>query len=251
MINKLISYLVAMKPLFCIMLILIAVSVQVVPAHAQKGLVGGDYGVLRTRGSVFGPDTTIISFDSATIYNDKYYAIYRSDEQMMYVVSNSRQVILKQPGLGSDFLFVDFNDDGMKDIVVNYKSDVPDAKALLLFDYKTENFRLVTNFDQYPEPVPITGTPFYYSYSRTGCADFDWRSELFYIKDYEAFKSGYMVVNQCPNSQEANGIYITRLIHGEAQLLETLPVSEFNKYPEGKWDFLQSYWTKNYKKFRK
>lgn len=240
-----------MKPLLRILFIIITIAATGISAHAQKGLVSGDYGVLRTRGSVFGPDTVVIAYDSATIYNDKYYAIYRSDEQMMYIVSNTRQVILKQPGLGSDFLFTDFNDDGMKDIVINYKSDVPDAKTLLLFDYKQENFRLVEDFDLYPEPVPIPGTPFYYSYSRTGCADFDWRSELFYIKDYKAYKSGYIVVNQCPNSQDANGIYITRLVHGEAQLLEKLPVTEFNKYPEGKWDFLSQYWTKNNKKFKK
>ena len=240
-----------MKQLFRILLVLIAMCTIISTLYAQKGLVSGDYGVLRTRGSVFGPDTVVISYDSATIYHDKYYAIYRSDEQMMYVVSNTRQVILKQPGLGSNFLFADFNDDGMKDLVVNYKSDVPDAKALLLFDYKTQNFRLVEDFDQYPEPVLVTGTPFYYSYTRTGCADFDWRSELFYIKDYRAYKTGYMVVNQCPNSQDANGIYITRLIHGEPQLLEKLPVSEFNKYPEGKWGFLSAYWEKNHKKFRK
>jgi hypothetical protein len=240
-----------MKLLFRLLFLCILIVGADVSLYAQKGLVSGDYGVLRTRGSVFGPDTVVISYDSATIYHDKYYAIYRSDEQMMYIVSNTRQVILKQPGLGSDFLFVDFNDDGMKDIVVNYKSDVPDAKALLLFDYKQETFRLVEDFDQYPEPVPIQGTPFYYSYSRTGCADFDWRSELFYIKDYKAYKSGYIVVNQCPNSQDANGVYISRLIHGEAQLLEKLPVSEFNKYPEGKWDFLSQYWTKNNKKFKK
>lgn len=231
----------------------LAMLIAMPESYAQKDLVGAnsEIGVLRTRGTAFGPNAVSISYDTATIFNEKYYAIYRSDEELLYIVSATREIILKQRGMGPDLLFVDFNDDGFKDIVVTFKSDAPDVKALLLFDYKEKNFRPVVGFDVYAEPVLITGTNLYYSYSPAGCANFDWNSDLFYIKDYKAIKTGNMNVNQCPNSEAENGIYIRKLKEGKMELEDKIPLTVFANYPDGKWGFLTDYWNKNYKKFKR
>jgi hypothetical protein len=248
------SYLVGMKTRMfsTVLLILFFCLSSAFKGYGQGGLVksAGEEGVLRTRGTAFGPYAISVSYDTATIYHDKYYAIYRSDEELLYVVSGKREIILKQRGMSPNIVFIDFNEDGFKDIVVTYKSDAPDAKALLLFDYKSENFKLVNGFDAFAEPVLITGTSLYYSYAPAGCASFDWNSDLFYVKDYKAIKTGSMSVNQCPNSEAENGIYIRKLKEGQMELEEKIPLTVFAKYPDGKWGFLTDYWSKNHKKFK-
>jgi hypothetical protein len=234
---------------FLVSMLLLLIANEV---SAQEGLIrsAGEGNILRTRGKMFGPNMVSVSFDTATVYHDKYYAIYRSDEELLYVVSAKREIILKQAGMGENLLFVDFNDDGFKDIVVTFKSDAPDVKALLLFDHNTETFKPVAGFDTYPEPVLIDGTNLYYSYAPGGCAGFDWISDLFYIKDYEAIKTGSMTTNQCPDSEPENGIYIRKLREGQMEQIDKIPVTVFADYPDGKWGFLNSYWNKNYKKFK-
>jgi hypothetical protein len=195
-------------------------------------------------------DTTLYRADSAIILGEKFTAVYKINDTL-YVLNKRSDTILKVPDLHPNFEFDDFNGDGAKDIRIHYMSNVPAIQDLLLFDKFKKNFKLVKNFSNFPDPNPVKGTKYYYSYHRSGCADMNWDSDLFYIENYKAIRIGNISGRQCDNQDgEKDAVYIHKVYHEKTILFRTLPIGTIWGYKDLKWGFIKEYWTKNYKLFK-
>ncbi|MBK6371321.1 MAG: hypothetical protein IPF64_16310 [Flavobacteriales bacterium] len=79
--------------------------------------------------------------------------------------------------------FEDFNSDGFPDLVFSYLGNNR-VSDLYLFDVQKESFTEVLGFRQVSDSQPVSGQlGLYYSYRRAGCADANWSSTLFEIRD--------------------------------------------------------------------
>lgn len=194
-------------------------------------------------------DTTLLHVDSTKVLGKSYLAIYKTNDTL-YVLNEKADTILKAGDLHPNFEFDDFNGDGLKDIRIHYSSNVPAIQDLLLFDKQKKNFRLVDKFSDFPDPNPIKGTNYYYSYHRSGCADMNWDSDLFYLSNFKAIRIGNISGRQCDNRDgEKDGVYIYKIRNNKETLYRTLPIDTIWKYKNFKWDFIKEYWTKNCKLF--
>jgi hypothetical protein len=193
-------------------------------------------------------DSTIVYADSAKIKGEFYIAFYKTDD-VLYVVNSKGDTVLKASDLYSNFEFDDFNADGFKDIRIHYMSNVPVVQDLLLFDKTERKFKLVDDFSSFPDPNPIKGTKYYYSYHRSGCADMNWDSDLFYLASFKAIRIGNISGYECENRDIKNGIYIRKIKGDQKTLQKTIPINILEKYKDYKWGFIKDYWTKNYKRF--
>jgi len=145
--------------------------------------------------------------------------------------------------------FEDFNGDGYKDIFLDKGGNVPELFDLLIYVPSIESFRQVINFDKFPAPVKIRGTRYFYSYHKSGCADMDWGSDLFYIHNYEATRIGNISGYECENSGIKDGLYIYKFHDKNKMLIKTLPIDKIHKIKDDKWGFIKEYWTKHCKLF--
>jgi hypothetical protein len=193
-------------------------------------------------------DTMLLHIDSARILGERYLAIYKTNDTL-YVLNAKSDTILKAPDLHPNFEFDDFNGDGLKDIRIHYLSNVPAVQDLLLFDKSKKNFVLVNDFSKYPDPNPLKGTKYYYSYHRSGCADMNWDSDLFYINNFKVVRIGNVVGYECENRDIKDGIYIHKIKGDKEILFQRKPIETIQKFKEYKWGFIKDYWTKNYKLF--
>jgi len=192
-------------------------------------------------------DTTLGPMDSAVISGDIYYALFKTNDTL-YILDKNRDTILKE---GNDswqgFEFKDFNGDGFKDIIIQLASNASGVEDLLLFNKSTNNFIPVKNFSDFPAPLPIAGTKYYYSYHKSGCADMNWDSDLFYIRNNKAIRLGHIECIACPD--EKTGIYIHKITRKKESLYQKLSIKILGNYDDYKWGFIKYYWGKNYKKF--
>lgn len=195
------------------------------------------------------PKQIILSSDSAEISGEKFRAFYTSDD-IFYVLNQKNDTLFSGNDFCQNFDFDDFNEDGYKDIRFHYSGNIP-TEDLLLFEPSKKSFRKVENFNKYPEAVKIGETKFYYSYHRSGCADMNWDSDLFYIQDFKAVKIGKISSYDCGNRDARDGIYIYKIQGEKETLFETLPIETLAKYKNQKWDFFPEYWTKNFAEFEK
>jgi hypothetical protein len=189
-------------------------------------------------------DTTLIQADSARI-NGRFYTIFLKSDYTLYVVTKE-DTIIKIPDASPDISFYDFNGDGFKDIRVTYVTNVPEVQEMLLFDKRTNTFKQIDNFSNFPAPNALKGTKYFYSYHKSGCADMNWDSDLFYIQHYKAIRIGNIAGRECDDQDD---IYIHRIKGGKKILFKRLPITTIQQYKEYKWGFIKAYWTKNYKKF--
>jgi len=150
----------------------------------------------------------------------------------------------------SDFKVVDYNGDGYRDIIVEYFTNVPDIQDLLLYNKKLKAFTLVKNFPDYPAGIKLKATGLYYSYHRSGCADNDWDSDLYKIKNYRIIPLGRISGRECENDGEPDGIYIYKDINTKRKLLKTYNINKLQQLKEDKWTFIANYWKLNYRKFQ-
>jgi hypothetical protein len=143
----------------------------------------------------------------------------------------------------------DFNKDGYKDIYLDKGGNTPERFDLLLYAPTTKSFRQVKDFEYFPAPENISGTKYFYSYHKSGCADMNWDSDLFYIKDYKAIRLANISGRECENSGMKDGLYIYKLRGEKKNLIKTLPVKKVHSYKDDKWGFIKEYWAKNYRSF--
>lgn len=184
-------------------------------------------------------DTVIVNQENLFIYQYGYSS---------YFILNSQNDTIHNFSEGvSDIEFVDFNKNGYKDFLVHYFSNTPYVNDLALFDEVSNTFVLVDNFTFFPASQKIKGTKYYYSYHRSGCADYNWDSDLFYIENYEAIRTGNISGRGCEREEET-GIFVSKVKEDEKTLIESFPREP--GYHHDKWDFIEEYWTKNYKRFQ-
>jgi len=192
-------------------------------------------------------DSSIVHSDSTLILGERFKAVYKTNG-ILYVLGSKGDTLSKERGLYHQFEFDDFNGDGLDDIRVHYVTNLP-IEDLLMFDSSRKKFRKVLDFSKYPEPQTIPGTNYYYSYHRSGCADADWDSDLFFIENFKAIRIGNIAGRQCQNRDEKDGIYISGIFGENSKPIAILPIDVIEKYEGNKWDFIKDYWSKNYRRF--
>jgi len=202
---------------------------------------------LSINGQIF-IDSTIISIDTATIDGKFYTAFYKTDNHL-YVKNLKDSLIFESPDCYYNFEFNDFNGDHRKDIIVHYLSNIPAVQDLILYDTITKSFVPIIGFNRFPDPKSIPGTKYFYSYHRSGCADMNWDSDLFYIEEFKIVKIGTISGRECNNEGIKDGIYIYKINGKNTSLFNTLPIDTIINYKEYKWGFISEYWNSNYRLF--
>ena len=192
-------------------------------------------------------DTSIYSYQTVTIQSKKYNGFLTPNG--FQLLGSKNETYLKHAGDYFTWEFKDFNRDGYKDIYLDKGSNIPERFDLLLYVAATKSFRQIKDFEKFPAPEKIDGAKYYYSYHKSGCADMNWDSDLFYIKDYKAIRLANISGRECENSGIKDGLYINKLRGEKKILLKTLAIDTVHTYKEDKWRFIKAYWTKNYKLF--
>lgn len=200
-------------------------------------------------------DSSLLSFDSIVFDTNKFYFERldnhfwkdKSIQECNFILFDSNyDTLYKHDGLTSGYEIKDFNEDGYEDIQLNYLFNLPGVADMLLFNKNTLNYTLVKNFDNFPSATKIKSSNYYYSYHRSGCADANWDSDLFYIQNFECFKIGNISGRGCIG-EERNGIIISKI--EDDKKIELKYIKREAKYYEDKWEFIENYWKTNYKKF--
>jgi hypothetical protein len=161
--------------------------------------------------------------------------------------SQNGDILYKNDNNPSEYVFTDFNEDGFFDIELHFMTNVPGVHEILIFNPDSKSFKEIENFSSFPASLKIKGADLFYSYHRSGCADNDWGSDLFSLKDNKAVKMGTIKAIECAN-QHDNGIYFYKVIGEKKQLIEHRTIKE--KGFDNKWVFIKKYWTENYVKFK-
>lgn len=191
---------------------------------------------------------TILYSDTTKILDQTYIANYLNND-VFFVRNQNGDTLFSDTELCPQFEFEDFDKDGYEDIRFHYLSNTPSVQDLILFDFKSKLFKKVENFSNYPAPEKIGNTKYYYSYHRSGCADMNWDSDLFYIDNFKIIRIGNISGRECNDRDVKDGIYINK-VKGETETLyRTLSIETIGKYEDYKWGFIKVYWTKNYSKF--
>jgi hypothetical protein len=192
----------------------------------------------------------ILYSDSVVILGRTYYA-YSLSNGIFIIKNKQNDTLLIEKDLSPNFEFKDFNGDGFQDIMFYIMSNTGGVWDLILYDSAKKTFRLVENFPDFPDPIKIENTIFYYSYHKSGCADLNWDSDLFYIKNFKTIRIGNISGEGCNNRDMKDGIYIKKIKGEKETLFQTLPISTIEKYKDYKWGFIEDYWTKKYIDFTK
>lgn len=185
--------------------------------------------------------------DSLQIHGSLFVASMNA-HGLFSLVRNESDTLILDSTLSPEFEFSDFDEDGFPDLNFYIRNNI-ELRNLYLFDDKTFTFRFVEDFENFPDPIRIKGTRYYYSYHRSGCADQAWDSDLFKILNYRAVRLGNIAGRGCGGTDE--GIYISKVVDQRKVLLEKLPLSVVSKYEELKWGFIADYWNRKYRVFAK
>jgi hypothetical protein len=192
-------------------------------------------------------DSTILNIDTATIDGIQYKAIFKTDDYF-YILDSKEKIVFKSNSYYRFFEFIDINNDGRKDLIFSYIGNNP-IQDLILYDIKNKVFTPVKDFSEYPEPIKIKGTKYYYSYRRSGCADMNWDSDLFFIQNFKAIALGSISGRECNNEEEKDGIYIYKTKGVKKILYKTLKIDTIRNFKDDKWGFIGDFWTNNYMDF--
>ena len=113
------------------------------------------------------------SIASERVDGQVYKAVYESSGNLsIYGDKNKRVLLVNAKDLYlEDFWrlkFQDFNNDGFKDIIIGYYSNVPARSDLVLYDPRARKFVQIKDFPDYPDAIRLKGTNLFYSYHRSG-----------------------------------------------------------------------------------
>ncbi|MFD0765360.1 hypothetical protein ACFQZI_10895 [Mucilaginibacter lutimaris] len=184
------------------------------------------------------------------IVDGRKFTLQRSQEIGLCVFDSKNDTVFVDSSYNSGAKFIDFNKDGYQDIWITRSENVPGVRGLLLYDKAVKTFKEVVGFDAFPAPEPIPGTKYYYSYHRSGCADMNWSSDLFYIDNFKPVKIGTINGYECGDDGIKDGVYIYKKRGENETLIRRLPIKTIDNYKEYKWGFIKSYWYRNYKLFK-
>ncbi|MBX7153557.1 MAG: hypothetical protein K1X91_01255 [Bacteriodetes bacterium] len=227
----------------------------------QKGSTSTDNKIADTLTTINLPDKpgvqskvendTILYSDTTVILGRTYYA-YSLRNDLFLIKDKQDDTLLIEKELPPNFEFKDFNGDGCEDVMLyHYSSNTGGVYDLILYDRVKKTFRFIENFPDFPEPIKIRNTKFYYSYHKSGCADMNWDSDLFYIDNFKTIRIGNISGEGCNNRNMKDGIYIYKIRGKKETLFTTLPISTIEKYTDYKWGFIKEYWTNNCNDFSK
>lgn len=190
----------------------------------------------------------VIFVDSVSINGNNFF-IYESEScDSIILVKNKKDTSYTELECG-EIEFLDFNRDGVLDLYITYYSNVPGINEVMLYNVENENFEKVKNMLDFPVAIKIEGSKYYYSYHRSGCADLNWDSDLFYIENYKAIKVGNIYGNGCDGVGEQQFISISKVNKDSLINIETLSIDTIEFYKDYKWGFIRHYWKNNLNKF--
>lgn len=200
------------------------------------------------------------SYDTILINNKRAFEIktVSIDRKLLLLTSTLNKQTRIIDTLNSDLLayieYPDFNKDGNADILVDYFGN-NSTFFLYLFDPKSNTFIEIEGYSSFPNSVQLkTNLNYYYSYSRAGCADMNWVSDLFRIENFKIIHIGHIYGIGCDFEVNENPqvIEIYRVQNSSTKKMVAVKKLPYLKYiPEfgAKWDFIRKYWNANYKKF--
>ncbi|ANQ51827.1 hypothetical protein MY04_4492 [Flammeovirga sp. MY04] len=191
-------------------------------------------------------DDEYVKCDTILINQETLIGCHNSQTNY-YVINEKKDTVYQHDEWVYSAKFIDFNNDGYDDILFGYMSNTPEAFDLALYNPNDKNFKLVKDFPKFPSPTEIDKTGIYYSYHKSGCADWDWDSDLFILKDFEVVKLGNIHGIGCETSNKNTGIFISKVKGTHYQLIDSI-LREPGYYDE-KFGFIKSYWNSNHKKF--
>lgn len=193
-------------------------------------------------------DNQITCTDTAQIDGRRFIGISTEKDGFYIIDDHNRRVFSYRSLECTWFAFEDFDNDGYLDIKCRYVGNIP-VEELLLFDKKCGNFRKVEGFIDYPKCTNILDTKYYYSYHRSGCADYNWDSDLFYIENYRTIHLGNISGIGCVDSGVELGVFINKIKGQCKTIIKKLPIEIIEEYENSKWGFIEDYWKKNYRLF--
>jgi hypothetical protein len=183
-----------------------------------------------------------------------YKVVYDSSGNLpIYSAKNERVLFVKANDLYLEgfwrLKFQDFNNDGFKDIIIGYYSNVPAISDLILYDPHTRKFVQIKDFSDYPDAIRLKGTNLFYSYHRSGCADNNWDSDLFKVVKFKIVRIGNISGRTCVDPPDKPGIYVSKLKGKRELLFEKFAINKPADFKDCKWGFIEWYWKNNYTKF--
>ncbi len=192
---------------------------------------------------------SILHSKTAIIDGKKYTAIntyHNETKRRRFDIKNQKGEIVykgtKEEGIAI-FKFVDFNNDGYKDIVLDL--DVADSGELdlVLYDPKLKKFVLAGNCSNAEK---ILHTPYYFSYQDC-CMGREWNSELFYITNSKIVGVGHITYS------DGDGLFFYKLDGKKKTLIKRWRVringdTPITTGPHIDFD-LKRYWTMHWRNF--
>lgn len=196
-------------------------------------------------------DTKDIRIDTLQI-NKQQYVQTLKDNKFNCLLSMQGDTIVKSENYYSRVDFLDIDEDGYMDIRVFAFSNTPNQCDNYLFDREIKTFKLIANC--YFDIQKIRGTNFFYSYDRTGCSDMNWESYLSKIENYKLVNYGYIYGQGCDFEIKDNPQVIEIYTIGDSdkdkkKLIQSLPYLKHIPKFDNKWEFIEKYWTQNFKTF--
>lgn len=192
-----------------------------------------------------------IKRDTLIVNNLKFIIKQFKEENLNFsliILNEKFDTIYKHNDFIDEYKITDFNNDGYQDIELDYITNVPGIVDVLLFDLASGKFQIIEELGNYPSPIKIKKSEYYYSYERAGCADYNWESNLFYISNYKCVKIGNITGKGC-GYEKRNGIFINKIVDNKE--VEINWIKRDTGYYDDKWEFIEKYWTKNHLKFTK
>jgi hypothetical protein len=191
-----------------------------------------------------------LDYDTTFTSNGQKFKVQRFQLEkymtQLKVTKGKDVILIDTSEFSAELYLLDFNGDDGIDIMVNFMGNI-DRQSLFLFDKGRNVFKKIQDFEKYPEAKPIKGLNFYYSYHRSGCADNYWTSDLFTIVDFKVVHLGKIFGNGC---EEPRNIKIYRIGRGQEDIAATLSYRLATDHKNGKWGFIEDYWTTNYRVFK-
>jgi hypothetical protein len=189
------------------------------------------------------------SKDTLILNHQKFIQTFKN-EKLLSLTTLLGDTVLKNGDYYSDVKFIDINADGYKDIRAFVFSNTPNQCENYLYDKEKKAFRLVEDCDL--DIQIIKGTKYYYSYSRVACSDMNWESYLSKIENFKLISLGYVYGQGCDFQIKENPqvIEIYKIINAdkdEKVLIKKLPYKQYIPKFGDKWNFIENYWTKNYR----
>ena len=149
-----------------------------------------------------------IVWDTSYVIEENTFRIvaHASDSTNYFHVIKDKKDTTTYYGFYFDIYTTNFNNDSFPDIHTSIHGTL--SNELLLYDPVKKEYVPVANMTEFNEAKAIKASDnLYYSHRRAGCADQNWTSSLFTIKNYEPIQIGYFYANGCGDFDEKISFY--------------------------------------------